>query len=130
MQLIIIPSENKIGVDGEFRAVDLSDMDQNIHAIQCDGANKGHIEYKTADMDAGREVKINSYAAYQTYVDRWAAAAEVEKPLEPIDQIIDPDTMIEDVMESNPLVRGLVAMIAEDKGGAPADVVTKIKELK
>ena len=130
MKLTILPSENKVGIDGNFREVDLSTIDTNIHAIQWDEANKGHIEYRTADTDAGREVKINSYAPYQKYIDLWTAAAEVEEPLEPIDQTIDPDAMIEDTIESNPLVRGLVAMIAEDKRVTPADVIAKIKKLK
>ncbi|MCH8002967.1 MAG: hypothetical protein IIA34_15085, partial [Proteobacteria bacterium] len=58
------------GVDGVFRAVDLSTLDPNIHAVQWDGV-VGHIEFK----DRSPEQRIADISAFQSFIDAWTAAA-------------------------------------------------------
>ncbi len=69
-KITIIADDGVVGVDGVFRAVDLSTLDPNIHAVQWDGA-KGHIEYK----DHSPEGVLTGISAYQSYIDAWTAAA-------------------------------------------------------
>ena len=70
MRVTIIADDGKVGVDGVFRAVDLSTLDANIHAVQWDGA-KGHIEFK----DRRPEQQIADISAFQSFIDAWTAAA-------------------------------------------------------
>lgn len=70
MRVTIIADDGKVGVDGVFRAVDLSTLDPNIHAVQWDGA-AGHVEHK--DRSPAR--KITDISAFQSFIDAWTAAA-------------------------------------------------------
>jgi hypothetical protein len=70
MRVTIIADDGKVGVNGVFRAVDLSALDTNIHAVQWDGA-KGHVEYR----DRSPETALASLSAYQSFIDAWTAAA-------------------------------------------------------
>ncbi len=70
MRVTIIADDGKVGVDGVFRAVDLSTLDANIHAVQWDGG-AGHIEHK----DRSPEQKITDFSAFQSFIDAWTAAA-------------------------------------------------------
>ena len=70
MRVTIIADDGKVGVDGVFRAVDLSTLDPNIHAVQWDGAS-GHIEFK----DRSLEQRIADISAFQPFIDAWTAAA-------------------------------------------------------
>lgn len=47
MRITIIADDGLVGIDGEFRKVDLSDLDPAIHAVQFDTvAGAGHVEFK------------------------------------------------------------------------------------
>lgn len=70
MNLTIIADDGVVAVDGEFRTVDLSTLDANIHAIQWNGTT-GHIEYK----DNSPNLDITDVTAYQSFIDAWTAAA-------------------------------------------------------
>ncbi len=70
MRVTIIADDGVVGVDGEFRSVDLSALDPNVHAVQWDGA-KGHVEYR----DRSPETPLADLAPYQPFIDAWAAAA-------------------------------------------------------
>ena len=70
MRVTIIANDGKVGVDGVFRAVDLSTLDPNIHAVQWDGV-VGHIEFK----DRSPEQRIADISAFQSFIDAWTAAA-------------------------------------------------------
>lgn len=70
MRVTIIADDGKVGVDGVFRAVDLSALDPNIHAVQWDGVT-GHIEFK----DRSPEQQITAISAFRSFIDDWTAAA-------------------------------------------------------
>ncbi|MCH7793836.1 MAG: hypothetical protein IH900_01665 [Proteobacteria bacterium] len=69
MRVTIIANDGKVGVDGVFRAVDLSTLDPNIHAVQWDGV-VGHIEFK----DNSANEAITDISAFQSFIDAWTAA--------------------------------------------------------
>lgn len=75
MRVTIIPVDSFVGVDGEFRSVDLGTIDPNIHAVQWDGT-KGEIEFN--DRSANRV--IDTLEPYQRFVDAWVAAAPPPPP--------------------------------------------------
>lgn len=60
---IVVP-DGVVGVDGEFRKVNLDDIDPAIHAVQWDGS-AGHVEYSDHIDD------LDGFADFQKYVDRW-----------------------------------------------------------
>lgn len=82
MRITVIQGDGLVGVDGVFREVDLSHLDENIHAIQFDTqAGKGHVEF---DMDAQGKKPANqdltSFADYQWVVQAWEDAAPSPEP--------------------------------------------------
>lgn len=79
-KVTIIRDDNKVGVDGVFRTVDLSGIPANIHAIQWDGAD-GFVEYR----DSKQAVPLKSIGAYLSILDAYALAAP-PAPTEPTDE--------------------------------------------
>lgn len=82
MKITVIQADGMVGVDGVFREVDLSQLDESIHAIQFDTvAGKGHVEF---DMDAQGKKPANqdltSFADYQWVVQAWEDAAPPPEP--------------------------------------------------
>ena len=76
MRVTIIPSDGVVGVDREFRRVDMTGIDPAIHAVQFDTlTNKGEIEYNDKPNEP-----ITSIAAFQFLRDRWTAAAPLPPP--------------------------------------------------
>jgi len=69
MRVTIIADDGKVGVDGVFRAVNLSTLSANIHAVQWGGAI-GHVEFK----DRRPEQQITDISPYQSFIDAWTAA--------------------------------------------------------
>ena len=76
MRVTIIADDGKVGVDGVFRAVDLSALDANIHAVQWDGST-GHVEHK----DKSRPRTLSSVTEFQSFIDAWTAAAPLPPTL-------------------------------------------------
>ncbi len=70
MRVTLIKDDNIVGFDREFRDVDLSGLDESIHAVQWNNS-AGHIEYNGS---APNEV-LTDFTAYQQYIDAWTAAA-------------------------------------------------------
>jgi hypothetical protein len=74
-QITIIQDDNVVGVDGVFHAVDLHELDANIHAIQFDtGTGVGHIEYDmTLDPRLPNEPlgEAKFEANFQRFVALW-----------------------------------------------------------
>lgn len=68
MRLTIIAPDGTVGIDGDFRNVDLSALDANIRALQWDGTT-GHIEFN----DGTPNQTINNIAEYTSIVDAWNA---------------------------------------------------------
>jgi hypothetical protein len=75
-KITIIPSDGVVGVDGEFREIDMSGVAADIHAIQFNNG-AGHIEYVNASKP---NQTINSISYYQFLLDRWTAAAPQPGP--------------------------------------------------
>jgi hypothetical protein len=87
MRVTIIQKDGLVGINGDFRKVDLSDLDTAIHAVQFDTAKgKGHIEYD-ADLSPRRENKpITEFGDYSVYINRWSALTPPPPTLEQIKQ--------------------------------------------
>lgn len=80
MKVTIIQDDGIVGIDGEFRPVDLSDLDERIHAIQYNSVSGvGHIEFD-ADLDPRLPNQPLGKAKFDKlfgrYVKRWRAAGE------------------------------------------------------
>lgn len=86
MKISIVNADSLVGIDGVFRSVDLTEIDETIHAVQFDTAlSKGRIWFK-AETDKG-QADVTDIAPYQVYIDRWTAAAPVvTPPAPPLDQ--------------------------------------------
>ena len=66
MRVTIVKVDNKVRKDGQSHNIDLSDLDENIHAIQWYGSS-GEVEY--VDASGARNETITSFTPYQKYVD-------------------------------------------------------------
>jgi hypothetical protein len=76
MRITIIVSDNMFGVDEVFRRIDLSKIDQNIHAVQFDSVKGGEVEY----IDERNNEKIDNFDSYQEFYDAWEDAAPILLP--------------------------------------------------
>ena len=80
MRLTIIADDQRVGVDNEFfEPIDLSALDQSIHAVQWYG-EYGEVEFK-AVFENGVFSKpqnqfITDVAPYQFAIDAWQAAKD------------------------------------------------------
>jgi hypothetical protein len=74
MRLTIVKDDGLVGVDGDFRIVDLSGLNPAIRAIQWNG-NSGHIEYYE-----GPNSDLSDMSEFQSIVDLWTAAASPAPP--------------------------------------------------
>lgn len=80
MRLTIIKDDGVVFKDRRALEIDLSDFPANIHAIQWDGV-AGHVEYNDGKPNA----KITDLVSFQTWIDRWQAAADAEDAPPPPD---------------------------------------------
>jgi len=77
MRVAIIADDSHVYVEGHALVVDLTGLDDEIHAVQWYGT-VGDIEYKhdhIADTKKQNE-RITDFAPYQVFVDRWMAEAK------------------------------------------------------
>lgn len=65
MRLTIIRDDSHVGIDGEFRELNLTSLDPNISAVQWDGV-KGHIEYYNSPNSP-----ITSVENFSNIVQAW-----------------------------------------------------------
>jgi hypothetical protein len=73
MRLTIIRDDSLVGVDGVFRTVDLSALQETgIRIAQWD-TNQGHIEF-----DEGPNEDITDITEFQPFINLWTAAAPPE----------------------------------------------------
>lgn len=82
-KITIIREDGRVGVDGEFRPVDLSDMAAGIHAVQYDDVTgRGEVEF--TDNRPNQPIKgQNGFAQFDKYRRRWHDNAP--EPPEPPD---------------------------------------------
>lgn len=69
MKVTIVADDSLVGVDEEFKIIDLSTLNANIHAVQWN-ETAGHIEYK----DYSSNLSITDISPYQSFIDAWTAA--------------------------------------------------------
>ena len=83
MRLTIIREDGFVAIDGRGIAVDLSDMPEDLHAVQWYG-DHGHVE-----RFGWMNQTINSLASFQVWIDRWASAAHaIDNPPAPPVQMV------------------------------------------
>lgn len=68
MKLTIIVPDGTVGIDGEFRHVDLTSINPNLRAVQWDGT-KGHIEFE----DGSPNQAISNIVQFTNVVNAWQA---------------------------------------------------------
>ena len=73
MRLTIIRDDGVVGIDGVWRTVSMSALDPDIRAVQWDDEKGGHVEY-----DDSANTTLNNVNSFQTFIDRWIAAAPPE----------------------------------------------------
>jgi hypothetical protein len=74
MRLIIIPEDGFVSIDGEgFMGLDLSFLDESIHAIQWYGTD-GEVERKNPRGRIISNEIITSVTPYQLAIDKWNIA--------------------------------------------------------
>lgn len=69
MRLTIVRDDSVVGVNSVFRKVDLTGMPAGVRALQWDGTS-GHLEY-----DDSTNMPLTSITPFQSFIDRWTAAA-------------------------------------------------------
>lgn len=85
-RVTIIQADSVVGIDGDFREVDLSPLNPQIRAIQFSVVNaRGEIEWNAApDGSRPPNQTITSISDFQWAIDLWTAAAPTpEEPEEP-----------------------------------------------
>lgn len=79
MKIAIVKDDSAVGVDGVFRVVDLSDLDDTIQTFQFNTVlGRGRIWFK-AETNKG-QADVSDLLPYQKYIDRWVAAAPIVPP--------------------------------------------------
>lgn len=68
MRVTIIRDDSLVGIDGQFRQVDLSGLPDDIRAVQWNGTG-GHVEYDEAPNTA-----LPHITGFQLFIERWEAA--------------------------------------------------------
>lgn len=121
-RITIIADDGVVGVDGEFREVDLADLDPDIHAVQWDGA-KGHIEFRTKGKLAK---EVTSITPFQKYIDRWNAVPPSPPFVNPQRA---PDERIDIGRAGDVRFLSLVRIIADNAGMTEEQVIARMKVL-
>jgi hypothetical protein len=82
MRVVIIAEDNRVNVEGQSEAVDLSTLDKDIHVVQWYGA-VGEIEYKQDYIANTRKpnAALTDFAPYQKFVDAWTVEAQKPTPV-------------------------------------------------
>ena len=86
MKITIIPADGVVGIDGEFRNVDLSGIDDTVHAVQYDtGTNTGYVEFIGASKPNMGIGKAKFDKLFYPYIQKWKAEGAVpERTLEQV----------------------------------------------
>lgn len=77
MRVTIVADDGIVVVEGHGERVDLSSLDEDIHAIQWYGT-VGEVEYKHDHVEDVRKQneRITDLAPYQKFVDMWMVEAK------------------------------------------------------
>lgn len=129
MQVTVIVEDQFVGVDGEFRTVDLSELDPTIRIIQWKDA-KGEIEFVDESL---KNEKITNFAPYQWIVDDWTTAGippEVVPPELPTQPEIDEKYLKESTRDVAMIVAEVVGLLLTDKIIKDSDIAPSILTLQ
>lgn len=92
MHITIIQDDGIVGVDGMFRAVDLSDLDPSYHAIHYDTVKAtGHIEHDDDLEPRPPNIRFGAESwelRFKKFFERWMAAAPAAPPPETPEALI------------------------------------------
>lgn len=78
MKITIIPADGVVGIDGVFRQVDLSGIDETVHAVQYDtGTTTGHVEFINASKPNMGLGKAKFDKLFYQYIQKWKVAGVV-----------------------------------------------------
>jgi hypothetical protein len=82
MRVTIVAEDSRVNVEGQSEVVDLSTLDEEIHAVQWYGT-VGEVEYKTDYINNTRKAneRIDDFTPYQKFVDLWTVEAQKELPI-------------------------------------------------
>ncbi len=77
MRVTIIADDSAVYVEEQALVVDLSGLDEDIHAVQWYGT-VGEIEYKYDAVANTKKpnVRISGFLPFQIFVDRWTIEAQ------------------------------------------------------
>jgi hypothetical protein len=77
MRVTIVAEDNLVVVEGQPERVDLSTLDEEIHAVQWFGT-VGEVEFKTDYIENTRKhnERISDFTPYQKFVDAWMIEAQ------------------------------------------------------
>lgn len=70
MRFTLVTKDNVVVIDGKLKKIDLSSLDQSIHAVQWDN-DSGWIEYQETPEGKPQNEKITSLDQFQEYIDLW-----------------------------------------------------------
>lgn len=74
-QITIIPAHGSIGIDGVFHAIDLSQVDSSIHAVQFNtDTGVGHVEYKDLSIPQDQLDQTSFDTRFGELILAWNAA--------------------------------------------------------
>lgn len=101
MRLTIIRDDNSVGVNGEFREIDLSSLDADLRALQWNGV-AGHIEHYSTPTNTA----ITNIDNFANIVFLWQT--QVTPPIKPLNP-----AQIRLVLLNNGLLEQVESMIAQ-----------------
>ena len=116
-RITIVPSDGIMGIDGDFKKIDLSNIDSNIHAVQWNGIS-GLVEH----VDKSRQRVLENMDEFQEFIDLWNAV--------PIPPIPTPPTLkenIDNTYNKDLVFKGLVNTIASRLGLTPVEILADIE---
>ena len=112
MKITIIPADNLVGVDGEFRTVNLRSLVGTIHAVHFDTMlGKGEVESYMGGK-APVEGNITDFSSYQPCLDAWIAAVPPPPSAPPPKQLDTADVIAVLKASSPTLAAALDARLA------------------
>lgn len=84
MRVTIIADDSHVYVEEQSLKVDLTGLDEDIHAVQWYGS-VGEIEYKYDAIENTRRPneRFTDFVPFQVFVDRWMIEAQKTDPVTP-----------------------------------------------
>ncbi len=84
MRVTILVDDSNVYVEEQAIKVDLTGLDEEIHAVQWYGT-VGEIEYKHDHIENSKKPneRFSDFSPYQVFVDRWMIEAQKPEPAPP-----------------------------------------------